>query len=145
MTAFLAMLLSANAWACPNLTGKYTCKYQDGSTEVVIISQENKAGVEIYNYGGSMVTTDNVARRMLDDDTLKKKTSRAWCEADILKSKLVGKYYSNGNYVGDLTLTMTFAKNGNDYKQVNTGNLKSRGGDDYPQNSEVTCSFNSQN
>ena len=145
MTAFLAMLLSANAWACPNLTGTYTCKFQDGSTKVVTFSQENKAGVETYNYNGTAVKADNVARRLPDDDTLKKKTSRAWCEADILKSKLVGKYYSNGAYVGDLTLDMTFAKNGNDLKQVNTGNLKSRGGNDYPQNSEVTCSFNSQN
>ena len=118
MTAFLAMLLSANAWACPNLTGTYTCKYQDGSTEVVTFSQENKAGVETYNYKGSAFLADNVARQMPDDDTLKKSTFRAWCEGDKLKTRLTGQYYTNGTYYGQLTLTATLTKNGFDLEMI---------------------------
>ena len=142
--AIFALLVSANAWACPNLTGTYTCKYQDGSSEMVTISQENKAGVEIYNYAGSMVTTDNVARPMPDEDNLKKGTFRAWCEGDKLKTKVIGQYYTNGTYYGPLTFAATITKNGFDFKKLTTGNVKSSAGD-YPLNSEVTCSFNSQN
>lgn len=136
--AALALLISVNAWACPELTGSYTCTYQDGSNEVVTISQENKNGVTTYNYNGSTVTADNIARPMPDDETLKQGTFRAWCENDALRVEMLGKYYNEGNYFGDLTLNLSFAKSGGDLKQVTIGNLKNSGGE-YPLNSEVVC------
>ncbi len=140
----LALLFSINAWACPNLAGNYTCTYQDGSSEMVSISQENKNGVITYSYNGSSVPADNIARQIPDDETIKQGTFRAWCEDVVLKAEMLGKYYSNGSLYGDLTLNMSFSKIGNDLKNVTVGLLKNSGGE-YPLNSEVTCSFNSAN
>jgi hypothetical protein len=136
--AALALLVSVNAWACPDLTGTYTCKYQDGQTEVVTLSQENKDGVVIYNYNGSSIPADNVARPVPDDATLREGTFRAWCETDIFKAQLLGKYYDQGVYFGDLTLNIDFTKVGNDLKQVNTGSVKNSASE-YPINAEVVC------
>jgi hypothetical protein len=135
----LALVVSANAWACPDLTGTYTCQYQDGQTEVITLSQENKDGVVTYTYNNNAsIPADNVAYPVPDGPTLREGTLRAWCEADTFKSQLVGKYYDQGVYFGDLTLNIDFAKVGNDLKQVNTGSVKNSASQ-YPINGEVVC------
>ncbi len=140
--AALALLISVQAWACPDLTGTFTCTYQDGSQEVVNMSQELKNGVTVYNYNGTPVAADNVVNDVPDDESLKQATFRAWCDDNItLKAELKGKYYSEGNYFGDLLMNMEFTMVGNDLKQVSTGSIKNSGGD-YPLNGETLCTRN---
>lgn len=136
--AALALMVSVNAWACPDLTGTYTCKYQDGQTETITLSQENKDGVVVYNYNGSTIAADNVSRPVPDDAALREGTFRAWCEGEALKGQLLGKYYDKGVYFGDLTLNLDVTKVGNDLKQVNTGSVKNSASE-YPINAEVLC------
>ena len=135
-------LVSSQAFACPDLTGTYTCTYSDGSTEIVSMAQENKDGVTVYTYNGSSVPADNKAYPVPDDETLKEGTFRAWCDdTQVLKAELLGKYYNNGAYFGDLTLNMDFSIENNNLKQTTTGMLKSSSGD-YPLNNEVLCTRN---
>lgn len=139
--ALIALLFSAQAFACPDLSGSYTCTYQDGSSEMVTISQDSKNGVTVYDYNGSQIPADNQTYRIPDDQTLKQGTFRAWCDSNdptLLKSQLTGKYYSEGSYFGDLIMDMTFSIQGRDLKQVTQGVLKNSGGD-YPLNSELVC------
>lgn len=139
--AALLLAFSAQAYACPNLTGTYTCTYQDGSTEVVSISQEQKNGVTVYNYNGSPMPADNKAYPMPDDQTLRESTFRAWCEGEVLKGNLIGKYYNEGSYFGDLNLLLDITKQGTDLKQVSAGSLKNSGGE-YPIEGEIVCTIN---
>lgn len=139
--AALALLFSAQAFACPDLTGAYTCKYQDGSSEVVTISQESKAGVTVYNYNGSSIPADNVVYPMPDDQNLRSATFRAWCENASLKGNILGKYYNEGNYFGDLDMTLDLSLDGTNLKSVTTGTIKNSGGT-YPLDGQVVCTRN---
>jgi hypothetical protein len=141
MRSFLglaALLFAGNAYACPNLTGTYTCTYQDGSSEIIEISKMSQNGVTVYDYNGSTVSADNVVYPVPDDETLKQGTFRAWCEGMNLKAELKGKYFHENTYYGDLTMLMDFTLTGSDLHQITTGNLKNAGGE-YPLDSEMTC------
>lgn len=139
--AALLLLVSANAFACPELTGSYTCTYQDGSSENVTISQEDKSGVTVYNYNGSSIPADNQVYPIPDDQTLKNATFRAWCENASLKGNIVGKYYNNGSEFGDLDMVMDLSLDGTNLKNVTTGTLKNSGGT-YPLDGSVVCTRN---
>lgn len=142
--AALALLVSVNAYACPDLTGSFTCTYQDNTSEVVTISQENKDGVMVYNYNGSAIPADNQAYQVPDDQNLKEGTFRAWCDPStdtVLNTELIGKYYQDGSYFGDLNLDMTFALDGANLKQVSKGTLTNQS-DTYPLDGELTCTRN---
>ena len=142
--AVIALLFSGSAFACPNLTGNYTCTYQDGSSEVVSITQTTDAttGVTVYTHNGSQIPADSNAYPVPDDATLKEATFKAWCADDAtLSAQLVGKYFQDGAYFGDLDMTSNFSLVGTDLKQVTAGTLKNTGGT-YPLNSELTCKLN---
>lgn len=140
--AAIALLFSVQAYACPELTGSYTCAYQDGSSEVVTISQELKDGVTIYTHNGSQIPADNVAYPVPDDANLREATFRAFCSDEAtLTANLVGKYFQDGQYFGDLNMTSNFTLDGANLKQVTTGTLKNQGGE-YPLNSEMVCTRN---
>lgn len=138
----LLLLFSIQALACPDLTGKFNCTYQDGSTQVVTITQAlNKDGVTVYTYNGSALPADNQVYPLKDDQSLKNATYRVWCDptdANVLQSQLLGQYFSQGSYYGDLTLNMAMTLSGDDLKQTTTGQLKNSGGE-YPLNSEEVC------
>lgn len=140
--ALVALAFSVQAFACPELTGTFTCTYSDGTSETMAISQQVVNGVTVYNYNGTEIRADNQIYPVPEDETLKEGTFRAWCEdAVTLKGEMKGKYYNGGSYFGDLVMNLAFSKAGSDLKQVTTGNLKNGGGD-YPLNSEVTCIAN---
>ena len=136
----LVLLFSVQAYACPELSGTFTCTYSDGQTEQVVMSQQVRPdGVTVYNYGGTEVVTDNSVNAIPDDETLKEGTFRAWCsDASTLNAQLLGKYFDQGAYYGDLTMNLAFTMVGSDLKQVTTGNLKSAT-DEYPLDNETTC------
>ncbi len=135
----LALLFSAQAFACPTLTGTYTCTYQDGTSEVVTLSQDNKAGVEVYNYNGSIITADNASYSIPDDQTLKEGQFKAWCDDAItLKSNILGKYFQDGSFVGDLDMNIFLSLENGSLKSVTSGTLTNTGGV-YPLDDTVTC------
>lgn len=140
--AAIVLLFSVQAYACPELSGSFTCTYQDGSTEIMTISQTNKDGITVYTANGSEIPADNQTHPIPDDASLKQATFRAWCNGTAsLDAQLLGKYYQEGAYYGDLTLNTSFSLVGTDLKQVTTGNLVNSGGT-YPLNSELTCTRN---
>jgi len=140
--AAIALLFSAPAFACPDLTGAFTCTYQDGSSEIVTISQADKAGVMVYNYNGSELPADNVVYPMPDDETIKQGTFRAWCDGASLKGNILGKYYNNGALFGDLDMTLDLSLEGTSLKSVTVGSLKATDGTSYPLDGQIVCTRN---
>ncbi len=144
MRSLLALLVfgSVNAFACPDLTGNFTCTYSDGSTEQLAVTQENKDGITQYNFGGEVTPADNAVYQIPDDATLKQGTFRAWCEDDVtLKAEILGKYYDQGTYYGDLTLNINYSIENGNLKDYTTGSLVNTAGT-YPINSETVCTRN---
>jgi hypothetical protein len=143
--AALGLLVSVNAFACPDLTGSYTCKYQDGTSETMTFSQQdNKDGVTVYNMNGENLPADNQVYNMQDSQNLKNGTFRLWCDqanSAILDAEVLGQYYDQGQYYGDLTLDMAYSLDNGNLKQVTTGSLKGAAGQQ-PINDEMTCTRN---
>lgn len=135
------LLVSAQAFACPDLTGSFTCSTPNG-TEVLNLSQADKNGVTVYNYNGSDIPADNQAYPMQDDQSIKEATFRAWCEGASLKGNLIGKYYNAGSYFGDLNMTLDLSLQGNDLLNVTGGTLVTTSGQTYPLDNSVVCTRN---
>ena len=138
----IALFFSASAMACPDLTGTFTCTYQDGSSEQVTISQQINNGITMYNSNGSMISADNKTYPVPDDETIKNATFRAWCDGASLKGNLIGKYYNQGSYFGDLDMILDLSIAGRDLKNETSGNLKDTGGTDYPLGGTTVCTRN---
>ena len=137
--AAFALLFSVQAFACPQLTGNYTCKYQNGQSTALILTQDSKSNVTIYSLNGQQLPADNQVQPLPDEDTLKNATIRAWCNDDsALHTELIGKYYQQGRYFGDLTMDEDLSMANQNLRQVTTGNVKNSGGT-YPVNSDITC------
>lgn len=167
MLKFVALALSfvsVQAFACPKLAGTYNCAYQDGSSEVVSITQADKNGGTVFSYDSSEMPADNQtypldersASGMLT--TVKSATFRAWCDLanpNLLHIQLIGQYWETDRhpaihynlpyespqtaiYLGDLTINITFAMVGQDLKQTTHGTLK-KAGSEYPFDSEMVC------
>lgn len=137
--AAFAFLVSAQAFACPQLAGNYTCNYQDGQTTTLVLNQDAKSNVTIYDMNGQQLPADNQVKPIPDEDSLKNATVRAWCNDDTtLHTEIVGKYYRQGQYFGDLTMDADLSMANQNLRQVTTGNVKNSGGT-YPVNSDITC------
>lgn len=138
MLSVLVFLASAQAFACPVLTGTYTCAYQDGSKEKMVISQEVRGGVTQYNINGTTVKADKQVYSLPDSAELKEARTSSWCEQGLLIVALAGKYHDAGQYVGDLTMAYGFSVTGNTLKQEVAGTLKNQEGEQNFEN-VVTC------
>lgn len=145
--ASLALLVSVNAFACPDLTGSFTCTNQDGTTSTLAMSQENKDGVTIYNYDGQSLPADGQVYKMDDSQNLKDGTIKATCDdnANTMNTEILGKYYENGEFAGDLTLDIAMSLDASsNLLQVYTGKIVNQGGD-YPINQQMTCTRDKKN
>src|ERR1035437_10237624 len=95
--AVIALPFSAQAFACPTLTGAYTCTYQDGSKEVMNVTQDTKGTVTTFSINGSEMVADGQVRPVPDDANIKNANFKSWCDDDVtLKGLLVGQYFNNG-------------------------------------------------
>lgn len=112
-----ALLLGAvPAWACPNLSGIYKCKYDDDTSETVTISQITKdQGTTVYDYNSSMVTADNMVHDVEGNKSLKDGKFKAWCDdaEGTLNAQLTGQYLQDGDVVGILDMKISYALNAN--------------------------------
>ena len=140
--AVIALLFSAQAFACPQLAGNFTCTYQDGSKEVMTVTQDTKGNLTTYNVNGSDIITDNVAKPMQDDANIKNATFRSWCDDDVtLKGELIGQYFNNGKFYGDLTVALNYSMSGSDLKQNVDGQVVGSNGTQ-PIKQETVCTKN---
>lgn len=138
----MILLFSAQAYSCPQLSGAYTCTYQDGSMETVTVQQDTKGATTTYIYNGSTLPADNQIYPLVDDANIQGGTFRTWCEDDrVLKGQILGKYWSNGEFIGDLTMNLEFLLDGGDLRQTSVGGTVN-GGANFPIASDVTCARN---
>lgn len=136
----LAALFSVQAFACPDLTGTFTCKYSDGSQETMNITYRTENGVSYYKYDSAEFAADGTVYPLQDSDNLKNGTFAATCSDDVtLKENIKGDYYYQGTNYGplDMIINVSLSSNG-DLQQVASGTLK---GQTIPEQT-VSCTKN---
>lgn len=112
LTAIAGLLVSATAWACPDLTGSYTCTYEDGASEVLDISQSSANGVTTFTINGNSIPADGQVYQLPDDAYTKNYTMSYACEGTPAKLALTygGDYYENGAFVATIAGKNLFSK-----------------------------------
>lgn len=142
----LVALFSVQAFACPNLTGTYSCTYE-GQTEQIQMSQTETNGVTVYtmknpndpNDQGGSLPADNVVYKLEDSEQFKNGTIRGWCEGEAFKIEQIGSYFDQGQHIGDLQAVISMSLNGGNLVQDTQGVYKTGSGD-YPISNSMTCS-----
>lgn len=138
-TLAASLFVAGTATACPNLTGNYTCTYQDGSQEQMNLTQEEKNGVTVYMNSGNELIADNQTRQLPEDPSFQNATMRAWCDGEALKMNIIGKLFDQGQYFGDVNAEVSLSLDAKkSLEQVTSGTLKSVQGD-FPLDGKTTC------
>lgn len=150
MKALLAglMLLGAQAFACPDLTGTYTCT-QNGQTSQIQMSQAETNGVTVYtikdpsnpNDQGGSLPADNTTYRLEDSADFKNGTIRGWCENEAFKVEQTGQLFDQGQHIGDIQAVISFSLMNGNLLQDTQGVFKTGSGD-YPISAQMTCTRN---
>lgn len=150
MKALLAglLLVGAQALACPNLTGTYTCT-QDGQSYALQFSQTEANGVTVYtikdpnnsaDQGGSL-PADNQVYRLQDSKEFKNATIRGWCEGEAFKFEQIGEYYQEDQHIGNLQLVVAMSLMNGNLLQETTGVFETGSGQ-HPIQDRMVCNRN---
>lgn len=135
----LALFSSVTAFACPDLTGSYTCVV-DGEERATVISMEKQGNVTVYRMNDGAMVADNKVYKIPDGEGLKKGTIRTWCQnTAALKSELKGKIYDEGRFVGDLSVVMTANLDASTNLVQNVTGKIVAGGRNHPINETLNC------
>lgn len=142
LSCSLLIFFSFAAHACPNLAGHFRCEQGVvGKNRAIDVTQEDRAGVTIYNLFGTEIPTDNKVRPIADSDELKEGMVRAWCSGDtILNGRLSGKYFDHGEYAGQISADYTYQIVEKNFVMTVTGSLSAPDGISHPVDSTTVCS-----
>jgi hypothetical protein len=140
--AAMALIFSVQTYACPQLSGEYVCRYPDGNSEKIALSQTLDGNITVYNVNGSNIVADNKVYPVPDDANVRNAYFRAWCDDTVsLKGHLIGQYFHNNAFYGDLELNFLYSLVNGNLKQVATGTLSNSNGE-RSLNSETICTRN---
>lgn len=125
----LASLIAVPTLACPNLTGTYTCTYNDGTKETLTVTQAVRSGITQYTVNGSTILADQQVYQLPDSEDLKQASQTAWCEGEILNVATAGNYFQQNQLIGELMMVIQVTLTGNTLKQALNGSLKNQEGE----------------
>ena len=139
IVVMVGALVSASAFACPNLSGVYTCPDQQNGPQTVEITQTEENGITTYFQNGESLVSDNLVKPIPESADFKEGTMQAFCEGDALKVAVKGKVWDQGQFFGDLDVVSNYSLDA-DKNLVDTfdGSVKSAQGN-YPINDLTTC------
>ncbi len=123
----LSAAFSVQAFACPNLTGNFTCSMPDGSTQVMDISSRMEGAVTYYKVSGDEFPADGSVLKLADSQELKNGTFSATCMADTtLSTNIKGEYFNSGKDYGPLDLNINYSMAGENLQFVTDGTLNAK-------------------
>lgn len=97
----MAFLFSFRAFACPDLSGTFSCTFLNGAKETIVVSQAENCNVTTYTINGQPYAADNIAYAQPDTPNLRDSTVRMWCDDDTtLQSETLGRYFDDQNHFG---------------------------------------------
>lgn len=139
LLAVACSLFSVGAFACPNLSGTFSCPDAQNGPQIVTITQSESNGITTYYQNGEALAADNVVKSIPDEPTFKEGKMRAYCEGDSLKVAVQGKVWDQGQFFGDLDVVSNYSLDASsNLVDKFEGNIKSAQGD-YPIGDLTTC------
>jgi hypothetical protein len=100
-------LFSSAAWACPDLSGHYTCGNDDSQDTVVISKQATATGFNLV-FDDSQVVSDDQVYPLEGDPTFRNGSIHTWCDEVGIKTQVVGEYYDGEKKIGSIDMVTSY-------------------------------------
>jgi hypothetical protein len=113
--SLIALLFTGvSAFACPDLSGNYTCTLNAGALDLAI-TQSEANGVTTYVFNGQPIVADGQQFMMQDqaDGSIKNQSLTYSCDATQLRSVYSGDFYEAGALQGTLVFDDSYTKDAN--------------------------------
>jgi len=124
LSLLLVTFFATNAFACPDLTGTYSCKYDDGETDTIEFTQRVENGVTIYTIGGQDLPAngETVEINEEEDGVQLIGTASGLCSAqgDEFDTSMDLDVIFDGSLLMMITAEFTYSKDGADLRSVGT-------------------------
>ena len=141
--AIVGLFVSASAFAaCPDLSGTFSCAYDDGTVDQMVISQSEVKGVTTYTVNGNPIVADGVVQSLPDDAGAKNQSVSYSCDADKFKYAYSADLYEANVMAGSVTADLLFSKDATTGSLVveDVGSFSLADGSVYPWASTINCS-----
>ena len=103
--------------ACPDLTGKFICTYDNGSVDELEIQQYDLHGITTYTVNKNPVVADGVTKHLIDIPTAKNQQVTFSCEGS--PSKLKHTYHADifeqNIFAGSVVAELYFSKDSQEH------------------------------
>ncbi len=142
--AIIGLFVSASAYAaCPDLSGTFSCAYDDGTVDQMVISQTEANGVTTYTVNGNPIVADGVVQSIPDDAGARNQSVSYSCGDDNkFKYTYSAELYEANVMAGAVTADLLFSKDATTGGLVveDVGTFSLTDGSVYPWASTVNCS-----
>lgn len=135
-------LFSIQAFACPDLTGNYTCDYGNGESHIWDISYREAAGVGYYTINGTEFPADNSVIAYPDQEDFRELWVRLSCNIDLLKFEQNYKSYDHGRYTGHASSATSIGMFGPKMRMESSGTYTDANGGVFPLTGSAVCTKN---
>jgi hypothetical protein len=113
----LSFLISGSAFACPQISGNYTCQTQDGP-QITVIQQSTAVDGDIFDIDGYQFKADGVAYPENSEEFTG--TIATACTANAVDITIIGDVIENGTKIGSTNLTQSmYMENGSLIQDLN--------------------------
>jgi hypothetical protein len=113
----ISFLISASAFACPQISGNYTCQTQDGP-QITVIQQSTAADGDIFDIDGYQFKADGVSYPENSEEFIG--TIATACNPTTVNITIIGDVIENGSKIGSTNLTQSmYMENGSLVQDLN--------------------------
>lgn len=138
MAAILSALVAVPVFACPFLTGSYTCLNENDSEQTLVISQSEADGATHYIINGSELVIDNQSHAITGDPTFRNASMNAWCDSDMIDYEITGQYFDGDTEIGSLSIVNVIKISGDQVTETADGQMRNDRGV-FPVSASITC------
>lgn len=141
---FVFMAYSANALACPNLSGTFECRSSGGMPYDVTVTQSVQNGVTTYEMTGDdshdiMIADGRSHDYESDNGKLRNGTYRAVCRADQVDQHMEAELFNEDGKWGDMVADVEYSRGeAGSLVAVTDGEIKYELGN-FPIDSRMEC------
>ena len=132
-----AVLMSWNAFACPDLKGHYSCA-NDEVGESIIITQDGKENSSTITLNDSELLIDDSDHPITDDPTFRNAIMRISCTDAVVRRHVRGDFYEGQKKIGEIDSTTEYSLDKGDLVETTIGRMSSVSGDT-PLDEKIVC------
>lgn len=132
---YTLLLVAGNAYACPNLSGTFTCKTGEVIETLVVTQEEGQNSVIVDTV---QLLADDIAHPFSEDPSFRNAFERISCTDSVFRKHITGDYYQGDLKIGELDSTVEYSLVNNNLVETTTGKMSNILGE-VPLDNRMVC------